>query len=65
MIDQPRAILGTLNGFPTFNQSADVGSGTYILPSLEFSTSTSVEAWELYAESSGGIQLQVSQQSFL
>ena len=34
--------------------------GTYLLPSLQFPTDTLVEAWELYAEKPGSIQLQVS-----
>lgn len=33
---------------------------TYLLPSLQFPTEAIVEAWELYAEYPGRIQLQVS-----
>lgn len=47
---------------PVTNQSdaKNEEPGTYLLPSLQFPTEAIVEAWELYAEYPGRIQLQVS-----
>jgi len=59
LLDVPRLVIGS-TGVPMTNQSAVKNeSGVYLLPSLQFTTEATVEAWELYAESPGRIQLQV------
>ena len=60
----PHMILGK-EGFTMIDQSdsKDAQAGTFVLLSLEFSTHTSLEAWELYAEYPGRIQLQVRELS--
>ena len=58
-LDVPRLVIGS-TGVPITNQSdAKNESGGYLLPSLRFPTEAIVEAWEVYAESPGRIQLQV------
>lgn len=58
-LDVPRLVIGS-TGVPITNQShAKNESGAYLLPSLQFTTEATVEAWEVYAESPGRIQLQV------
>ncbi|XP_020607936.1 LOW QUALITY PROTEIN: polycystic kidney disease protein 1-like 2 [Orbicella faveolata] len=57
--DVPRLVIGS-TGVPITNQSAAKNeSGAYLLPSLQFITEATVEAWEVYAESPGRIQLQI------
>ena len=52
-------VIGS-TGVPINNQSdAKNESGAYLLPSLQFTTEATVEAWEVYAEYPGRIQLQV------
>lgn len=60
-LEIPRVVLGQ-QGLPFVNKSevGDVGPGIYVLQTLVFSMFTYVEAWELYAEYPGRIQLQVS-----
>jgi len=59
LLDVPRLVIGS-TGVPITNQSAAKNeSGAYLLPSLQFITEATVEAWEVYAESPGRIQLQV------
>ena len=59
LLDVPRLVIGS-KGVPITNQShAKNESGAYLLPSLQFTTEATVEAWEVYAESPGRIQLQV------
>ena len=57
----PRINLESEEGRPVTNKTDFNGTfpGTFILPSLEFSTETSLEAWELHAENPGPIELQV------
>ncbi|KAM7431322.1 hypothetical protein ABFA07_018118 [Porites harrisoni] len=59
--DVPRITLETDEGRPVTNKTDFNGTlpGTFILPSLEFSTETSLEAWELHAEYPGPIELHV------
>lgn len=57
----PRITLETEEGRPVTNKTDFNGTlpGTFILPPLEFSTETSLEAWELHAEYPGPIELHV------
>ena len=59
LLDVPRMVIES-TGAPITNQSDTKNeSGTYLLPSLQFTTEATVEAWEVYAEYPGRIQLQV------
>lgn len=59
LLDVPRLVIGS-TVFPINNQPHIKNeSGAFLLPSLQFPREATVEAWEVYAEYPGRIQLQV------